>query len=468
MINIFLLPVTIYDYSMLKLYNTLARKKKEFKPLKNGAVGLYACGPTVYDYAHIGNLRTYIFEDILKRVLIFNGYKIKHVINITDVGHLTSDSDTGEDKMSKALKRAKKPFTLKAMKEIGEFYTNAFKEDFIKLNILSPDTWSVASEHIEQQINLIQRLEKKGYTYSISDGVYFDTSRFKDYGKLASKAQEDDNYSRIENTEKRSSHDFALWKFDNKLGWESPWGKGFPGWHIECSAMSMEHLGETFDIHAGAIDLIPIHHTNEIAQSQAATDKPLANFWIHGNFLQIDKGIKMAKSAGDFLTLEELEKKGYSPMDYRYLTLTANYRSPLLFNFEALDAARNARERLNNIVLDLLWSDDKKQELSKKFREKFTKAVNDDLNIPQALAILWQSIASLDLEDILWADKILGLGLDNIKKEVAPNDIQELVDKREQARMAQNWTKSDTLRDKIAQKGWIVEDTPKGPRIKKA
>jgi len=461
----------------LLLYNTLIRKKQEFKPLKEKEVGFYACGPTVYDYAHIGNLRTYIFEDILKRALLLNGYRVKHVINITDVGHLTSDADTGEDKMSKALKREGKPTTMKAMKDVAGIYANAFKKDIVRLNILPPDIWCFASEHIESQINLIKRLEKKGYTYSISDGVYFDTSLFKNYGKLAGfkDHNDDDERSRIGNPEKRNQRDFALWKFSSSdkktLGWQSPWGRGFPGWHIECSAMSMEYLGETFDIHAGGVDHIPVHHTNEIAQSEAATSKPLASFWVHGNFLQAKQGVRMGKSEGNLLTIKELQDKEYSPLDFRYLMLTAHYRSPLLFSFEALDSARSARERINNIILDLIWSKEKKP-TSKDFKDKFTNAINDDLNTPEALSVLWQNISKLDLKDILWADKVLGLGLSDIGEDAEekniPKDVKKLINERENARKSEDWERSDKLRKEISDMGWIVEDTTQGQRIKKA
>ncbi|MEK7121983.1 MAG: cysteine--tRNA ligase, partial [Patescibacteria group bacterium] len=314
----------------MKLYNTLSKKKEEFKPLKKKSVRLYTCGPTVYDFAHLGNLRTYIFEDVLKRALILNGYRIKHVMNITDVGHLTSDADEGEDKMTKALRREGKPLTLKAMKELADFYAKKFKEDIAELNILPPDIWCAASEHIKEQINLIKRLENNGYVYLTSDGVYFNVDKFKDYGRLVRLRPTDKKIQgRVINPEKKNPRDFALWKFNEKLGWKSPWGKGFPGWHIECSAMAMKYLGESFDIHCGGIDHIPVHHINEIAQAEAATGKKFANYWLHGNFLTL-KGARMGKSKGNFLNLAEIKKNSFHPLDYRYLVLTAHYRSPLL------------------------------------------------------------------------------------------------------------------------------------------
>ncbi|MBI2628419.1 MAG: cysteine--tRNA ligase [Candidatus Niyogibacteria bacterium] len=446
----------------MKFYNTLAGKKEKFKPLKKKFAGLYTCGPTVYDYAHLGNLRTYIFEDVLKRALILNGYRIKHVMNITDVGHLTSDADEGEDKMTKALRREEKPLTMEAMKELAYFYAEKFKKDIAELNILPPDIWCFASEHVKAQINLIKRLENNDYAYSTNDGVYFNVVKFKDYGKLARLRRLDNkSRTRVINPEKKNPRDFALWKFNEKLGWESPWGKGFPGWHIECSAMAMEYLGESFDIHCGGIDHIPVHHTNEIAQAEAATGKKFVNYWLHGNFLTL-KGARMGKSKGNFLNLAEIKKKGFHPLDFRYLALTAHYRSPLLFSLEALKAAKIARQRLNNLF-EFSFKLLKNQ--NSKFREAFFNAVNDDLNTPRALAVLWKNINSLNSRDFLWADRILGLGFDKIKKIGIPAEIAALAEKREKFRREKKWKEADKLRKELASLGWLTEDTPTGSRL---
>ena len=323
----------------LKLYNTLSRKKEIFKPIKRDYVGMYSCGPTVYWYQHIGNLRSYLSWDVLKRTLEFNNYKVKHVMNITDVGHLTSDADTGEDKMEKAVKRERK-----TAKEIADFYLNAFKQDFKKLNIISPDIWPKATEHIKEQIELIKKLEERDYTYKTFDGIYFDTTRLKDYGKLARlKAEKIKPGKRIDIGEKKHKTDFALWKFSEKKGlrqqeWKSPWGTGFPGWHAECSAMAMKYLGESFDIHTGGQEHIPVHHTNEIAQSEAVTGKKYVNYWIHGAWL-LFKGEKVSKSTGGLYTISELEKKDFNPLIFRYLCLGTHYRKPLNFTMNKLKSA---------------------------------------------------------------------------------------------------------------------------------
>src|SRR3989344_4864807 len=328
---------------ILKLFNTLGRKKQTFKPIGK-EVGIYSCGPTVYWYQHIGNLRSYIFADILKRVLLYNGFKVKHVINITDVGHLTGDRDEGEDKIEKAAMKEGKTAS-----EIANYYLRIFKEDFKKLNITEPDIWCKATEHIKEQIELIKKLEKKGYTYKTSDGIYFNTLKLKDYGKLARlKIEKLEAGKRIAVGEKKNKTDFALWKFSKEgekrqQEWGSPFGVGFPGWHIECSAMSMKYLGEHFDIHTGGEDHIPIHHTNEIAQSECATGKKFANYWMHIAFLMF-KGEKVSKSKGGLYTISELEFEGYSPLDFRYLCLMTHYRKPLNFSLDNLVAARNAFE----------------------------------------------------------------------------------------------------------------------------
>lgn len=458
----------------LYLYNTLTRKKEKFEPINPPHVGIYTCGPTVYNYAHIGNLRTYIFEDILKRVLLYNGYIVKHVMNITDVGHLTSDADEGEDKIEREAKKERR-----SAWEIAEFYTEAFKRDIRKLNIIEPDIWCKATEHIKDFIDLILILENKGYTYKTSDGIYFDTSKIPDYGKLAGQDLESLlPGARVEyNPEKKNPTDFALWKFSPKdvkrqMEWDSPWGIGFPGWHIECSVMSTKYLGQPFDIHCGGIDHIPIHHTNEIAQSEAAYDKPMAKYWLHGEFLVMgDK--KMAKSEGNFVTLSDLEEKGYHPLAYRYFCLTAHYRTPLRFTWTALEGAQRA---LNRLYENMKKYPKKDVEFHKEYEEEFHKAINDDLDMPKALAITWELIRDENIPPevkrvtLLKFDKVLGLSLDNppeIKIEV-PEEILQLLEERELARKNKDWKKADEIREEIKKRGYIIEDTPQGPRIKKA
>ncbi|MCK5460014.1 cysteine--tRNA ligase, partial [Candidatus Parcubacteria bacterium] len=460
----------------LFLYNTLSRKKEEFTPIKKGEVGLYTCGPTVYDYAHIGNLRTYIFEDILKRVLIYNGYKVKHIMNITDVGHLTGDRDMGEDKLEKGAKREGKTAW-----EIAEFYTKAFKDDIKKLNIIEPNVWCKATDYILEQIKMIKKLEEKNYAYKISDGIYFDTSKFRDYAKLSrqnlEKLQEG---ARVEkNLEKRNPTDFALWKFSPKnekrqMEWDSPWGIGFPGWHIECSAMSIECLGGQLDIHCGGIDHIDVHHTNEIAQSEAATGKKFFNYWMHGAFLNIAGGKKMAKSEENFLILENvLIKKGYLPLIYRFAALQTHYRKPMEWSEEVMDNAQCALNRLNSRVRYLyqIITDKKLQtdDIDKEFKEKFLKVINNDLNMPQGLAVA-QELLKSDLPNkeklatILDFDKVFGLSLKKrmtkvIKNEFIEKDIENLIIKRKEARAEKNWAEADRLRKEIEKSGYIIKDT---------
>jgi len=452
---------------MLRLYNTLGRKKQNFKPLKNKKVGLYTCGPTVYWYAHIGNLRTYIFNDILKRVLEYNKYKVKHIMNITDVGHLTSDADIGEDKIELRAKKEKKTAW-----QIAEFYTKAFQKDIKALNIKSPDKWIKATDTIKEQIDLIKLLEKKGYTYQIEDGVYFNTSKIKDYGKLTgSKKRKLKPGARIKIVKgKKNPTDFALWKFAPKgvkrqMEWKSPWGKGFPGWHTECVAISIKHLGIPFDIHTGAIDLIPTHHTNEIAQAEAGYNKDLAKFWLHGEYL-ISKQEKMAKSKGGIITINSLIKKQINPLAYRYLTLGTHYKSKLTFSWESLESAQNALEKLYD-----KFSRIKNQKLGIKnanYKKEFLSYINDDLNTPKALALMWKLIktnkASYDL--LLEFDKIFGLNLDKVKKPRIPEKIKKLAQQREKYRKEKNWRLADEIRKKIKQKGYLLEDTKQGPKIK--
>lgn len=449
----------------LKLYNSLSKKLEIFKPIKKKQVSFYACGPTVYQTAHIGNLRTYIFEDILRRVLEFNGYKVKHVMNITDVGHLVSDADSGEDKVEIAAKKAKK-----TAEEITKYYADLFKLDLKALNIKTPNKFAWASKYIKQQIDLIKKIEQKGYVYITSDGVYFDTAKFKSYGRLGKIST---GKCRVVHDEKKlQESDFALWKFSKKdekrqQEWDSPWGRGYPGWHLECSAISTTELGQPFDIHAGGEDLLAIHHNNEIAQSEVAYDKPLANYWLHGAFMLIGKG-KMSKSKGNFKTLDDLEKRGFVvPLAFRYLVITSHYRSKLNFSEEALN---NAWRSL--VKLQLLFFDKTKNgKVLKIYQNKFLKAINNDLNMPKAMTVVWSLVKSskVKLADkqatLLDFDKVLGLNLHEVVE--VPREVVDLSIKRKEAKLKKNFKQADKLRDQIEKLGWLIEDTPEGTRFRK-
>lgn len=462
--------------SEIYFFNTLTRKKEVFVPIKKGEVGIYSCGPTVYWYPHIGNMRAYIFADILKKVLKYNGYKVKHVINVTDVGHLTSDSDEGEDKIEKsAIREGKTAY------EIAEFYFNDFKENMKMLNIEEPTVWCRATEHIQEQIKLIEILESKGYTYKTQDGIYFDSSKFKSYGKMARLNLEGlEAGKRVEFIGKKNKTDFALWKFSEKPGkrqmeWNSPWGLGFPGWHIECSAMSMKYLGEHFDIHTGGEDHIPVHHTNEIAQSEAATGKKFVNYWLHNAFL-LFKGEKISKSKGGLYRLIELKEMGYDPLDFRYFALLTHYRKPLNFTFENLDAARNSLERLKRKVIDLKKEKHKGLDKSDEYSKKFLNAVNDDLNTPEALQVVWKMVDDFNFDStkkivlLEKFDDILSLKIKNFEEENidVPEEIRQLLSERERLRKEKKWAEADIFRNKIKEKGFIIEDTPNGPKLLKA
>jgi len=442
---------------MIKLYNTLSRKKEVFKPIKRGNVGMYSCGPTVYNYAHIGNLRNYVFNDILKRVLLYNQFKVKQVMNMTDVD-------------DKTIKKSKEENT--SLKENTRKYEDAFLRDLKELNILMPEIKSRATEHIKEMVELIKKLLEKGYAYKADDGIYFSVSKFKNYGALANLEKRKIGKSRIKNDEydKENIQDFALWKFwtedDGEVFWETEIGKGRPGWHIECSAMSMKYLGTNFDIHTGAIDLIFPHHTNEIAQSEAATGKKFVNYWIHGGFLTMKEG-KMAKSLGNVLYLKNLKEKGYSALDYRYFLLTSHYRSPLLFSLENLESAKNSLERLKNIIQEI--NDDKKE--NKDYLKEFEKAINDDLNTPAALQVLWKLVRDEKAEGKIYMirkiDSVLGLSLLEKEKIDVPAEIKKLADEREKARKNKDWKKSDEIREKIKKKGFLIDDTDSGYKIRK-
>lgn len=466
------------------LYNSLTRRKEEFVPLNPPNVGMYTCGPTVYDYVSIGNLRTFVLSDILRRVLVFNGYQVKGVMNITDVGHLTGDNlgnaDTGEDRLEKAAAQEHK-----TAGDIAKFYTNAFLEDLAKIDVLAPDVMPRATDHIKEQINLIQQIEAKGLTYKTSDGIYFDTAGFeqlgKKYGELSTLDQRKTGTRVEENPEKKNQRDFALWKFSTKPGqrqmeWESPWGLGFPGWHIECSAMSMKYLGETFDIHVGGEDLRQTHHPNEVAQSEAATGKQLVRYWVHGTHLLVD-GRRMGKSLGNVYRINDVEQKGFDPLDLRYLYLTAHYRDPLNFTWGSLKAAQTAYERLRDQFQALSAQGTReslsleKDEKRIRYQEEFERAVNDDLNMPRAIAVLWEAlksnIPSNDKKELLLHfDEVLGLGLEEQENVQIPSEVQNLLDEREKARESGNFARSDDLRNKIMEMGFVLEDTANGTRIK--
>ncbi len=456
----------------IKFYNTLTKSKDDFVPIEGNSVRMYTCGPTVYNYAHIGNLRSYIFADILRKTLLYSGLQVKQVMNITDIGHLSSDADSGDDKMTKGLLREGKELNLKNMRELAEFYTERFKEDLEKLNIMMPDGLYFASDYVKEDVDLIKRLEEKGFTYQTSDGIYFDISKMPDYGVLVGGIKPSkDSQSRIgENSEKKNPEDFALWKFNPTLGFPSPWGQGFPGWHIECSAMGIKFLGEQFDIHTGGIDHVPVHHTNEIAQSESATGKkPFVKFWMHHEHVDTG-GAKMAKSEGNFLKLNLLLEKGLNPLTYRFWILMAGYRTKMHFSWEALEGAETALKRLYRLYIDL---GSEIGSPSKEYREKFLNYLQDDLDTPKALPLLWdvlkdESFSSADKKaTILDFDKVLGLGFANAKEDTMPGEVMTLVKEREQARLDKNFKKSDELREKINSLGYQVKDTGDGQKVSK-
>jgi len=461
----------------MKLYNTLTRKKQEFKPLNANQVKIYLCGPTVYWYPHIGNLRTYVNNDILIRALNYLGFKTKVVMNITDVGHLTGDRDIGEDKMEKAAREKKLDIW-----QLAKKYTDYFWQASAKLNIKKPDIVCKATDYIPSMISLVKKLEEKGYTYKTDDGVYFDTSKVKDYGSwfhLNLKGLQDG--ARVEkNSQKKNPADFALWKFakpgeKRQMEWISPWGPhSFPGWHIECSAMAMHHLGNTLDIHAGGIEHIPVHHTNEIAQSQAVTGKQFVRYWFHSSHLLVDNQ-KMSKSLKNIYTLDQLEEKHFDPLDLRYFYLTAHYKSKLNFTWKALTGAQVSLNKLRETITGLsnqakTGSD---KQLKKDWQKQFLQAINDDLNMPQALSLVWQLIkssllASQDKLDLLQSwDQVFGLDLfKKTEKTKIPEKIKKLVKLRQKLRQEKKWQKADQLRQKIEDKGFIIEDSNRGIKIK--
>ena len=463
----------------LKLYNTLSRQKDVFKPIDEKKVKIYSCGPTVYYYAHIGNLRTYLFMDNLRRVLKYNGYNLLHAMNITDVGHLESDADEGEDKMAKAARRENKdPY------EIAKFYTDRFMQDLEKLNIDKPEIICKATDHIKEMEEYVQKIIENGYAYETKNTIYFDTSKLDKYGVLSNiNIDEQKAGARVEyDNEKRNVTDFALWikaPENHIMKWDSPWGLSYPGWHLECSAMSRKYLGEVFDIHTGGVDHIPTHHENEIAQSKGACGKIPAKTWMHVEFLQVDGG-KMSKSLGNVYTISQLQEKGIEPLAYKMFCYTAHYRTKLNFTFEGAMASQKALNRLRESYLKHKnGKDEIDNNVIEEYRKKFLEAINDDLNMPLAMGIIWE-IARNDkkstklAELLLELDKVLALDLINSEKYLEeqkdieiPEDVKYLLEQRKQARADKNWELSDKIRDELKDKGYIVKDTKEGMTLEK-
>ncbi|MAF59536.1 MAG: cysteine--tRNA ligase [Candidatus Pacebacteria bacterium] len=475
------------DILPIYLFNSLTKEKERFIEILPGNVKIYTCGPTVYNYVTIGNYRSYIFSDTLRRVFEYNSYSVKQIINITDVGHLTSDADTGEDKMMVGLKREGLTINLKGMKALSDRYTKKFKEELKKLNAREALEYPRASEHINEQVAFIKTLEEKDYIYKLKDGIYFDTSLPHDYGQLGGTTKDESKQkARVKRVAgKKQPQDFALWKFNEEIGWDSPWGKGIPGWHIECSAMSSKYLGRHFDIHTGGVDHIAIHHNNEIAQSEAATGSKFVNYWLHNEFITIDKQ-KISKSTGNTIFIRNLEDKGYSPLALRYWFLTGHYRSSMNFTWEALDGAQTALTKLHKAFLDLGKVNGR---IDENYRKRFSKFVNDDLNTPKAIALMWELMDDESLIDkdkrvtLLDFNRVLGIGLyesykqmkeifnNEIKKievKEAPKNIQELINEREEARNKKDWKEADRLREEIYKEGYKVSDTESGPEIEKS
>jgi len=467
----------------LYFYNSATNQKEVFIPLKPGVVTMYSCGPTVYDHAHIGNLRAYLLTDLVKRVCTYNGYEVKNVINFTDFGHLSDDGDAGEDKMMKALKREGKPITLTAMHDVAEKFEEAFKSDNEAFRNIPPTLYTPASDYVDEEKRLIKTLYEKGYAYETSDGVYFDISKFPEYGKLGNLHTADlESGARVSvNTEKRHPADFALWK-KGLLGWESPWGKGFPGWHIECTAMVFSELGKQIDIHTGGEDLKYTHHNGEIAQAEAITGKKYVSYWLHNAHLTIND-TKIAKSLGNGIRLSNLVDKGFSPVAYRYWLLTGHYRQTMNFSFEALAATKQAVFRLKRFIYEECKN--VAGTINEEYRKKFHQAINDDLNTPRAIALMWDVVKDPALSKadkvatLREFDSILDIGLSDdpsdvtrelgiVAKEDIPDDIQELIDKREIARAVHNWSEADYLREALNLRGYTIEDTPQGQKISKS
>lgn len=459
---------------IIKLYNTKSRSIEIFSPIHKGKVSIYSCGPTVYHYQHLGNMRSAVFADTLRRIFATSSYQVTHIINITDVGHNVDDEDNGEDKMEKGSRREGK-----TVWEIAKMYTDAYFNDLLTLNIpLEQFTFPRATDNIKEQLALVEALEIAGYTYEIYDGIYFDTSKFKAYSDFAHLDVEGlRSGARVEeNKEKRNITDFALWKFSptgekRQMEWESPWGKGFPGWHLECSAMSMKYLGAHFDIHTGGIEHIPVHHTNEIAQSECVTGQTYVNYWMHNNHLQDTTG-KISKSNDDFLTITSIIEKGYLPLAYRYFLMTAHYRKELAFSYEALDAATVAYKKL---VEFSLHNKNKTGQVAEHYMNMFLETLRDDLNTPEAVAVLWKMIKDDGVSDenkfttLIAMSDVLGLGLDTVKEETLeiPDEVKALLERRAKARASGAYQESDRLRTEIESLGFIIKDTGNGQEVVK-
>lgn len=462
---------------MLKLYNTLTREKSEFKPLdKNGkVVKIYTCGPTVYNYASIGNMRAYIFMDMLRKVLKFNGYELDHVMNITDVGHLTSDADEGEDKMAKSAKEQHK-----SVYEIAKMYTDAFLRDIDRLNISRPEHIVKATDHIKEMEEYVKEIVDNGYGYETSKGIYFDTSKLPSYGELSRiDLKNQKSGARVEvDEEKRNPLDFALWikaPKEHIMKWDSKWGLCYPGWHIECSAMSRKYLGDEFDIHTGGVDHIPIHHENEIAQSKGATGKNLARIWMHVEFLLIDNG-KMSKSLHNVYTLDDLQDRGIEPLAYRYFTYSSHYRNKLNFTWDGVKSAQVSLNRLRELTLKHKGVSSKvDEEKIKELENRFVEAINDDINMPAALSVVWEVAREQEKSNMYYDllkkfDSILSLEIDKeVSNEIEEysDEVKEILNKRKIARENKDFNESDVLRDKLKELGYLVIDSKEGQKLKK-
>ena len=454
-------------------YNTLTRKKERFQPIDKKEVRIYSCGPTVYKEATIGNMRTNLFQDVLRRVLRYNGYKLKHAMNITDVGHLVSDGDEGEDKMLKSAREEHK-----SPMEIAEFYTKLFFEDLKSLNIETPEIICKATDHIPQMLQYVRALIKNGYAYETSTAVYFDISKLDHYPVLSNlNLEEQKAGARVEvDPEKKSPYDFALWikaPKNHLMKWDSEFGPSYPGWHIECSSMGEMYLGEQFDIHTGGIDLVPTHHENEIAQSKGKCGKIPARFWLHGEYLLID-GKKMSKSLGNVYLMKDITNKGYDPLVYRLFSFSSHYRNKLNFTWEAIEATSKSLDRLKNAYqIHLKGKEEVDDQVISDLEKRFHQAINDDLNMPLAMGVVWEAVKyekkSPKLAQLLQKfDTILGLKIEepiSQKEQEIPQEILDLVEQRKQARQAKNWAKSDKLRDLILAKGYEIKDTKQGMEI---
>ena len=456
-------------------YNTLTRKKEKFIPIDSKEVKIYSCGPTVYKDATIGNMRTNIFQDILRRTLEYNGYKVKQAMNLTDVGHLVSDGDEGEDKMIKSAKEEHK-----TPQEIAEHYTKAFFEDLKALNIQMPEIICKATDHIQDMINYVQKLMEKGYAYETSTAIYFDVSKLDKYPVLSNLDVEKQKAgARVKvDPEKHNPYDFALWikaPANHIMKWDSPWGPSYPGWHIECSAMGQKYLGEQFDIHTGGIDLIPTHHENEIAQSKGMCGKIPARYWMHGEYLLINGG-KMSKSLGNVYLIKDIAERGYNPLVYRLFTYTSHYRNKLNFTWEAIESTAKSYNRLKSgYQAHLNGSEQIEESIIDDYAQRFNSAINDDLNMPLAMSVVWEVIRSEKkspklAELLLKFDTVMGLKINEENKEQAeeiPEEILKLAEERKTARENKNWQESDRLRDLINEKGYEIKDTPEGAKINK-